>query len=402
MRIARVRIENYRSIEQLEITDLDKRQFVVIEGANDVGKSNIVEAIDLAFRAAARNIQQGAVSPYPEAWDDRRRRSCFRDPTIPIKCLVEVRTMGSSESQVSGQPTLTIEVSWPPGQTGEPEGKARIGYEPGSKPDSGVGEGAVLHGFRLVGTSRAPQPGYLSVGGAGADRNKRWLGDNLKQLLFLYKNSPEPEVEYRYEVLRQQLAALTDFPIGQIYVSLDPVATRALVRTKQNGLELDLEDRGTGVQQFITLAALAICHRGRILAIEEPELNLRESAQRVFWRMLREVIGTGQFIDQVFVTSHSRVFEEEADRLVVTRDGLAGTQAHWAGPRPEAPMGWETVHLTSGSSITLSDSVRNRLGVTSGEDLYVMPDRPRAVRIMGSNGYRDYLREPDDGDSGDV
>jgi predicted ATPase len=148
--------------------------------------------------------------------------------------------------------------------------------------------------------------------------------------LFLYKNSPDLEVQERFEQLRAAVRE-PELGIGIVNVSVQP-DQKLNVRTRQNGLELDLEQRGSGIQQLLTL--LALCHRGRILAIEEPEMNLSEPNQRLLWKKLREFTGEKGPMDQVFVTSHSRVFEEEAERLIVSRDPQLGTDARWAEPAP--------------------------------------------------------------------
>jgi hypothetical protein len=209
--------------------------------------------------------------------------------------------------------------------------------------------------------------------------------------LFLYKNSPDLEVQERFEQLR---AAVRDpeLGIGIVNVSVQP-DQKINVRTRQNGLELDLEERGTGIQQLLTLLALALCHRGRILAVEEPEMNLSEPNQRLLWKKLREFTGETGPMDQVFVTSHSRVFEEEAERLVVWRDAQAGTQTKWAEPGPAKTQADEEIlQVTRGNSVTLPAEVLTQLGIQEGKHVYLVPTR-HGYQLLGSQGYADHLRE---------
>ncbi|HEX8818381.1 MAG TPA: AAA family ATPase, partial [Archangium sp.] len=59
MRVAWLEIENFRSIKQLLLKGLDKPH-VVIEGPNDVGKSNILHALDLAFSTLPILLREAA------------------------------------------------------------------------------------------------------------------------------------------------------------------------------------------------------------------------------------------------------------------------------------------------------------------------------------------------------
>jgi hypothetical protein len=209
--------------------------------------------------------------------------------------------------------------------------------------------------------------------------------------LFLYKNSPDLEVQERFEQLR---AAVRDPELGIGIVNVSVQSDQKInVRTRQNRLELDLEERGTGIQQLLTLLALALCHRGKILAIEEPEMNLSEPNQRLLWKKLREFTGEAGPMDQVFVTSHSRVFEEEAERIVVSRDVESGTDARWAAPAPaKMQADEESLPVTRGGGVTLSPEVLKQLGIQEGKHLYLVPTR-HGYQLLGPQGYADFLRE---------
>src|SRR5262249_17745711 len=152
--------------------------------------------------------------------------------------------------------------------------------------------------------------------GQDLDHHMRWSGDNLKRLLFAFKNHPDLEIQDRFNFLLRVLSEPS--PGGGLNIGALNVAVQAggnlRGRTRVNGGEMDLESRGTGAQQFVTLLALATCNRGRILAVEEPELNLSVVNQRALWSKLGQFATEGRFLDQIFVTSHSSVFEDDAER----------------------------------------------------------------------------------------
>lgn len=122
-------------------------------------------------------------------------------------------------------------------------------------------------------------------------------------------------------------------------------------------------------------------------------MNLSEPDQRLLWKKLREFTGEAGPMDQVFVTSHSRVFEEEAERLVVSRDAEAGTHARWAEPAPARKQAdEELLQVTRGGGVTLPTEVLRQLNIPEGKHVYLVPTR-HGYQLLGAQGYADYLRE---------
>ncbi len=404
MRVAWLKIENFRSIKELRLDGLDKPH-VVIEGPNDVGKSNILHALDLAFSTLPALLRQeaklgqsvipGEPSPHPDWVNDWQ--NLFRDGgnefTISLGIKFEASDGARGWTPVPDQ-VIDYGLKWVRLAGGAIDKYLSLspGKETWSREYLEGMAWSLAPAFRLVTTRREPGTETLHLNrNTPWESQVRWQGSNLKQLLFLYKNSPDLEVQERFEQLR---AAVRDpeLGIGIVNVSVQP-DQKINVRTRQNGLELDLEERGTGIQQLLTLLALALCHRGRILAVEEPEMNLSEPNQRLLWKKLREFTGETGPMDQVFVTSHSRVFEEEAERLVVWRDAQAGTQTKWAEPGPAKTQADEEIlQVTRGNSVTLPAEVLTQLGIQEGKHVYLVPTR-HGYQLLGSQGYADHLRE---------
>lgn len=251
---------------------------------------------------------------------------------------------------------------------------------------------ALAPAFRLVSTERAPRRETIHLNrDVPLENLVRWHGQNLKQMLFFYKNSPEVEIQERFEQLREAVRD-PDLEIGIMNVSVSPDET-INVRTRYQGVESDLEARGSGIQQLLTLLTLSLCHRGKILAIEEPEMNLSEPNQRRLWKKLREFTSPGGPLEQVFVTSHSRVFEEEAERIIVTRDADIGTKAQWAEPAPAKENAeHEALLVTRGGGVTLPKEMLSRLGIEEGKHLYLV-SRDHGYQLLGPQGYADLVLE---------
>jgi predicted ATPase len=400
MKVVWLEIKNFRSIKELRIEDLDKPQ-VIIEGPNDVGKSNILRALDLALRALPAQLRKSANLGTSIPGESCAEPSWIRDPkslfhrgTSRFEIALGMRfDLGDQARGWIPDPSqmYIFRLTWSlTEQAGGFEPELSMGRMPPQQLDGMAW--ALASAFRLVSTQRAPQRETLIMSSSSSwEEMARWEGSNLKRLLFLYKNSPEIEIQERFERLRSA-ASTPDLGIGVMNVAVRPDQTLD-IRTRHEGLELDLEERGSGVQQLLTLLALALCHRGKLLAVEEPEMNLSEPNQRLLWKKLCGFSGPSGPLDQVFVSSHSRVFEEEAARLIVSRDTEHGTQARWAEPVPnrQRPED-ELLQVTRGGGVTLPVAALNHLGVHEGRHLYLVPTE-RGYQLLGAQGYADLLRE---------
>ncbi len=360
MRVAWLEIQNFRSIKWLRLEGLDKPQ-VVLEGPNDVGKSNILHAMDLVFSALPSRLRMGAALDKPIPGEPPIRphwvksmAELFRHGEDSFTINIGLRF--ASEDGTRGwkpDPTQVVEfgLRWRRDNADPVLEKSSIPFlKATGLPIVSVGSAsqeskqmleaiavALAPAFRLVSTERAPRRETIHLNrDVPLENLVRWQGQNLKQMLFLYKNSPEVEIQERFEQLREAVRD-PELEVGIMNVSVSPDET-INVRTRYQGVERDLQERGSGIQQLLTLLTLSLCHRGKILAIEEPEMNLSEPNQRRLWKKLREFSAPGGPLDQVFVTSHSRVFEEEAERIIVTRNAELGTQTKWAEPAPARRM----------------------------------------------------------------
>jgi AAA ATPase domain len=401
MRVAWLEIENFRSIKQLRLAGLDKPH-VVIEGPNDVGKSNILHALDLAFSTLPSLLRKeaklghaipGEPSDHPDWVKDWASLFWYGENTFSISLGIRFEMSDGARGWTPAPDQVVgYSLRWTLKEGQLEKHLTLLTLEPWPRE---VLEGmawSLAPAFRSVTTHRSPGRENLHLNrNMPWESQARWHGSNLKQLLFLYKNSPDLEIQERFEQLRSALRE-PELGIGIVNVSVQPDQS-INVRTRQEGLELDLEERGSGIQQLLTLLALALCHRGKILAIEEPEMNLSEPNQRLLWKKLREFTGESGPLEQIFLTSHSRVFEEEAERLVVSRDPQSGTQARWAEPSPPKKRAdEETLRVTRGNSVTLPAEVLKQLGIQEGKHVFLVPTE-HGYQLLGPQGYADHLRE---------
>jgi energy-coupling factor transporter ATP-binding protein EcfA2 len=376
MQIKRVRIQDFRSIKSLDLA-IDS-PYLVLEGKNDTGKSNIVHAINLALRhASAASWPRGENSPYAfSEWPDRfagRQTTIFRQGTSVAQVALDLSLSEDERAHVHSVSSLNVTVTW------RIDARNLVTYEvllslPPSEPNLNPLEMQRLSwmlfwALRLVDAHRKPRDeNYNPSSNEAADALPIWRGDNLKSLLFSFKNHIVPGVQENFERLIEKCKD-PDFPVGDLTVGVSG-GNRLFARTRHAGMILDLEDRSDGVQQLIFLLALSVCHTGSIVAIEEPEAHLNVDLQKKFWSKLKEMVGHG--IDQVFVTSHSPVFELESSRVVVSRGEDGFTKATPAPKVLPAPHNYDHLQVRRDGSVELPAAIRERLGVEGeGGTLFV-------------------------------
>lgn len=404
MRITHFSIRRFRSVESLDCQVGDRR-FVVIEGENDAGKSNVVEALHLAFRALPERLRQAAGLPsslpgtpadWPRNWQPVQANASFRYAATSFEVDVHL-AFSDRDVLPDGKPvpfkSAKFGLAWK--RRGEQEfpeialSQANFDDAKQGTPDPGQLAAAaqilVPEPYRLVGPGRL-EWGTFRQFGRQSDwaKESRWEGVELASLLFRYKNHPSLEVQQRFEVLRKLLEE-SPLPIGQLNVALAEQDVLR-VRTRQNGAELDIDSRSSGIQQYAMLLALALCHQGRILAIEEPELNLSRTNQRHLWRALRSVVTDRGTLDQIFVTSHSGLFEDEADRFIAVRvDGA--TKLNPAPLRPSSSEEAESLKVERDGVVHLPEAAQQRLNVTGKEhdDVFLVPSR-HGFELVGPEG----------------
>jgi len=384
MRVTKVEIENFRSIKHL-VLECDQ-PFVVLEGENDAGKSNIVDAIDVTLRHAAvtawNKLPSQVQSALPVAdrlpTGFRMQSLLLREPgkVLPTtaRIALEVRL-----SQRDALPERTICVQATFTATG-PDRVTGEGSLPGVEVDTtttagrwsaddvaslAVGMGrAVQH----LGTQRHPRS--EPVANRPDDRIPAWTHDNFKNILFAVKNSPRRELQQRFDGLRRELSD-PGLHVGEVFAGID--GSHVFVKTRCGGVDLEMDDRSSGVQQILFLVGLGFCHEGTILVIEEPELNLSAGLQKKLWSKLRGLVGPGG-LDQIFVTSHSEFFERQAERVHVRRGDDGWTTADWVAPPPPVQENMWPAEVSRAGTLELREDTRRRLGVELGGHVYVHED----------------------------
>lgn len=139
---------------------------------------------------------------------------------------------------------------------------------------------------------------------------------------------------------------------------------------------------GTGIQQVASLVGRMIMTGATLLAVEEPELNLRYTRQILLRELMAELVGVGEAPAQLFITSHSAAFESPLGfhALRSTADGpvldrrpsseagrFIGTENVLVPPAgSSAPL----CYVSSEGLVLVPEEVRQRLGIHGGGGVY--------------------------------
>jgi hypothetical protein len=163
---------------------------------------------------------------------------------------------------------------------------------------------------------------------------------------------------------------------------------------------------GSGIQQIVILCAYLVMTETDIVAIEEPELNLRWSTQRVLRDVLDEITRAPGG-PQLMLSSHSGQFEKDALVYLLTRSEL-GPRVHkqvaeqgWAFTQPDAPAPASGArapygYVTMEGLVQVPPEVQKELGLGHGGGVVFARGKDRHYRMLTDDQYADLFddREP--------
>lgn len=325
MKIAKIEIENYKSIKKLEFTSNPGLNAFI--GANSTGKSNIMDAI---------NWLLGPV--YPSFNSTRREDHFLGDESNKIRIKLEFddgNYLELAESWVDGygheKCGLNYNGGYANGEVREKYCCAYLGVE------REISDYLPSNRWSLMGrilqevnkkfaTESIPYNGEVKN---KKDLLKDWLTTIREKLLFSVKDSQGEYIMKKFVgILREETAKQLNRPLTDFTVDLtlyDPwnfyKTLQLIVKEPDMGMEFPASSLGMGVQASISVAILKAYSELNLansspIFIDEPELYLHPQAQNNFYKVLRELArdkcdSEGRLIKegtQVFYTTHSPNF----------------------------------------------------------------------------------------------
>jgi hypothetical protein len=130
---------------------------------------------------------------------------------------------------------------------------------------------------------------------------KKWL---FRLSLSRYGHSAFEEITATF--------ASAPFSIGEIGFSKERDEIDIMV--KERKVRLPIGRLGSGHQQILYIIANLVLNKGKMLGIEELEINLSPTAQKVLFESLKKQIFQGtSLVTQIIITSHSKYFSGRRD-----------------------------------------------------------------------------------------
>lgn len=316
MRVGKLHIKNFRSIEELDIELQSLSAFI---GPNNAGKSNILDALDLIL---------GETWPTIRAFSERDFRNHDPGQTIEIKT-----TFDSPINDDYANPRIygfMLNVSsnnldyFPVDGQGD-----RLYYSSGYplRVSTNMREQIpLLH----IGIDRRVEPhlrptGWTLWGRIQKELNRKFGENGLRvgnfetkigEAIAILHISELDEVE---KILREKIREQTNLPDLSLEFGLtDPLehykTLRPYLKNIDVGPEFDPEEMGLGTQSALVIALAEvysqIVRESAIMLIDEPELYLHPHACRRFYSTLKALSENGV---QVIYTTHSPAFLDIAD-----------------------------------------------------------------------------------------
>lgn len=314
--------------------------FVVVHGDNNVGKSNLLEAMALFFSLleAAVESKAGRTSRLEEhagasgmgpgevrrsrVWFAERGydlRECFtfgvRKPVIRFAATLDT----SDDTQGVSNPNLihiTAELS--------PSGDV---YELRYSNEAVERLGHTLHGVETLKLIRADRSAVGSARATETDSIGREPRNEFPISLALQLHdaqegppgSAERKRWERFVEAMRRVETLTGS--GTWKVIYDRTKGTAFVALETTEARIPLRAMGTGVQQIATIAAQILVSDAEIIAIEEPEQNLRGTNQLLVRDLLRDLLKAPEPPRQIIITSHSEAFGTDLPFVFLARQG---------------------------------------------------------------------------------
>lgn len=301
MKLKRVVIENFRSIRRIEF-DFPESNLLVLVGANNAGKSNIIRAVN--------NILG------PDWWShDRLETHDFyaRDQQnkIFISLTFDTGEIASFEwDDEKSEYRAFLNCFKKRYLTNEFKARCPCTYLGANR---SFDRHMSFYDWTLLGKIRKT---FHRRSANIADE----LDKKFNEIVALFDQvSGFPEFKRDFTEFFNEMQA--DVPL-KVSVDFKPFTPSNYFKTMQvlasdsaqGGRDLDLEELGEGTRNLVLLAllrsyALNLQQHGEeiggILALEEPEIYLHPQAQRNLFRVLREIASSGI---QVIISTHSSCF----------------------------------------------------------------------------------------------
>jgi hypothetical protein len=432
MRINTFSVRGYKNFtERVELSGLGAVN--VIHGDNNVGKSNLLEAMFLFFRLLSRDFCGDRLPiqrPHPIAWEHFeektgfRLQDCFNFATrsaIELRAEIDVSTEDLREANIAplaGTSPVSVALELAPSGLGAELLVREFKFSDGRPIAGGSaatrGEAlkfALFLARNLLVHDREERPAFALIEESRQIRGEfepRSTGTSIPQLLEmrLYKakdslDSTRVRAWERFDETVSRLSGTT----GRVGVRYDVDHQRAETYLAHGDQRMPARLLGSGLQHLISIVGQLLTTDARFVAIEEPESHLRYTRQLELRDFLNSVVGQPGAPQQVFLTSHSPAFEgpnpfyavrmQDGHPVVERRTGSREFLGVDVSPPPSGARG-SLCYVSSDGLVQVPEAIRTQLGIVGGGSVTFVPRRDGHVEMLTGAQVLALLGDEDD------
>lgn len=297
---AKIKSLHLKRFRRFKGNSLYATQYNVLVGANNSGKTSILNALRLFFLSLSSEFSgpAGKVSFH--------KRYIFIDEILPVADAEELwtdRQKGSTKStgiilEIEFETGLTVEAVFTH-RFGQVHVDANIVDDPEGMTGQQVND-AIDHKLAfipgLVGI--LPQEPYVTPARRSAMSIEARYSEMYRSSLFHLHSTDKKALKLINAILRQHLdveiTSISFNPEKDVYVD---------IKYSQNGTTLDLANAGSGMLQIIQLLVYIYLTRPTLLLVDEPDAHLHPELQEKLGPVLKKV--TDDMQAQLFVATHS-------------------------------------------------------------------------------------------------
>ncbi|MEK8018614.1 MAG: AAA family ATPase, partial [Candidatus Parabeggiatoa sp.] len=363
MPLKRFSVKGFKNFRQ-EIVLENMGNICVIHGENNIGKSNILEAMRLFLS----NDWDKQMMNFNEMFTFGRHDPIEMSVTFACQKENEVtlkRSIQNDEDSSILFSDIPIQIS----NTAQNETQNTCLTH------------FLKKQFALIGVDR-------QINNTETKKERCIVPQSLLLQLYDIKDSPEPAVFEKWELFVSTLQKFKDvLGEGEFLAVFERQSNRAnlmfqpKIKPKRR---IPIEILGSGIQQIIALIARLLVSDADFIAIEEPELNLRYTLQLRLRDILSEIVKSKVGPQQIFLTSHSPAFEygEHFYAMKTTDEGpiiehLPIKQAPFFTKHNliDASRGAKTApqcYVTSEGLVKLPEETCQELGIEQGGGIVIL------------------------------
>ncbi|MEZ4436181.1 MAG: AAA family ATPase [bacterium] len=426
MRLTQFDVCGYKNFTQpVVLTDLGPIN--ILHGENNIGKSNLLEAMHLFFRVLSKDMS-GDNIPLNQArmldaatffaHTGSRPSLIFnlwtRQP-IEIQVSIAVDPASLEEARIKplfdvSRVQVGVRLEWIDGDVEFrvtrfefADGKDASSYRLRGERLQFIQRFALFLARNMLINDQADRPSFALIeetrrlkaaSGAPPQEDAGILPQSLLKRLYQAKDSLDLDRVGNWRLFAE--LAESCFPQlqgGEFLARFDIDEGRAGLIWSKNGIRMPVELLGSGVQQALALLGHLLTTDATLVAIEEPECNLRYELQLRLRDAFRRVVDDTRGPRQLFMTSHSPAFEVgdcyygmrmQGGVPVVERRPIE-TAALFLGMgviRPPDDGRAPLSYVTPAGLVRLPSSVVERLGVQKGGTILFLDRDDETIEVL--------------------